>query len=262
MDLRRFRSIFGQSRFCGLRLESVEAALDDPRVLDALVDQLQVPGKTAVLKALGAPQKFEAILERIESYRKAPTSIWYEVPAGEVLAASIWRAAKLADRVRAELFAEVKKEADLLQPVAAWLTASGLRAYDEIPLGRCRVDVLGHRPSGFLRSEQFVAVELKDDDQQLKRALDQLATFGEYAHLTYLAVTPALIADHLDRHCEGAKVPHWDGGVLYRKLEDFGFGLLVVEKGLVHEFLKPQANDPSDKKLAEVDAALASRKPR
>lgn len=259
MDLQRFRSVFGASRFCGISIEALESALDDVKVLDALVDQLEVPGKVNVLKSLSPGQKFEAILGQIEGFRRASTSRWFEVPAGEVLAASLWRADKLGERVRAQIFFDVKRESDLLAPVAAWLVDGGFQAFDEVPLGRCRADALGYREGGVLRAEHAVAIEMKNDDAQLRRALDQMATFRDYAHRVYLAAAPALIADHLDRHCEGVKVPRWDGDVLYRKLKDFGFGLLIVERDRVVEFIKPRSNEPSDKKLDEVRSALRGR---
>ncbi len=62
------------------------------------------------------------------------TSIWYKVSAPEVFAASIFRS-RLPDKVKNELFFDVKKESALLSPVAQWLSSNGFDAYAEIPLG-------------------------------------------------------------------------------------------------------------------------------
>lgn len=259
MDLSRFRPWLGSDdsvRFCGLRLETLERALGDAKIVDALVDQLEVPGKTSVLKALNHEQKLQAIEEQIESFRTKSTSVWYEVGEAEILAASIWRAQKLGSRILGSLFASVKRESDLLAPVAGWLKAQGLETFPEVPLGRCRADVVGYREKGWLRDATVWAVELKADDEQMKRGFDQMATYGAYAQRVYMACTPADIADHLDRHSEARGVRHWDHDVLYRKLREHGFGLIVVEGERSFAFIDAAEGTPEGKKLAEAVASI------
>jgi hypothetical protein len=138
----------------------------DPVVLDALIEQLEVPGKTSVIKRLTEREKQEAIETQIDHFRRTPTSVWNGVPTYEVLAASIWRAQEvfLPRRLVREVFARVSQEEDLLRPVSRWLLDRGFEPYMEVPLGRRRIDVLGHRAGGIGRSPSLMAVELKNDD--------------------------------------------------------------------------------------------------
>lgn len=135
-------------RYCYVRLRIVEELVKDEAVLDALVAQLEVPGKPAALRKLTSGDKVQAIDGQIAHYRKTKTSIWHSVDACEVLAASIyraWRSRRLPDRAVARALSPVRREADLAPPIAAWLTSKGLESYLEVPLGTKRVDVVGYR---------------------------------------------------------------------------------------------------------------------
>lgn len=57
--------------------------MKDNAIVDALARELEVPGG-----------KMAAIERRIEELRKTKGSLWYEVPAPEILAASIFKAGK------------------------------------------------------------------------------------------------------------------------------------------------------------------------
>lgn len=263
MTLSRFLPAFGTNdalRFAYLRQSVLRGVLDDDRVLDALVRDLEVPGKPALLKALSRAEKLEAVERQVEHFRTTKTSRWYEVSPLEVLAASIFRS-ELADRYVFQLFCNVRNEDALFEPVCAWLKAKGLSAFDEVPMGTSRVDVMGYRKGGWLSSAETIAVELKDDLNQMKRGLDQMTTYREYAHKVYLAITPYLAADYVDRHAEAANVRHWDAGVLDRKLAQVGVGLLLVEGDQVYEYRQAQVCQPHEKKLQEVDSAVREREP-
>lgn len=166
-------------------------------------------------------------------------------------------AEKLGPRIRDVIFSAVRRESDLYVPVAAWLKEKGLQTYPEVPMGRCRADVVGYREGNWLRGTSVVAVELKAADEQMKRGLDQIATYRSYAHRVYMACTPAEIADYLDRHAEARGVHHWDDEALYRKLTAIDCGLLIVEGTKVFEFIEPTETEVDSKKLAEVTAAIA-----
>jgi len=246
-------------RYCYARVSALKKALGDARVLDALLDQLELPGKSlAALKKLGLDEKLRLIEQQIDHFRRMETSVWYKVTAPEIFAASIFRS-KLPLKVIGEFFFDVKKEADLLAPVASWLTKKGYDAYAEIPLGVKRVDVLGHK-NGFLSGNHLIAIELKNEKTQFERALDQMTTFGQYAHKTYLACTPALAADYLDRHSCARGVKHWDGRVFETKLRDFGVGLLLVEGNRVCEVIKP--NEEEELKEGKLKEALSALSPK
>ena len=237
-------------RYCYLRFSKLMQLYQDPVVLDALIEQLEVPGKTSVIKRLTEREKQEAIETQIDHFRRTPTSVWNGVPTYEVLAASLWRAQfndsrDLRPKTVREIFARVSQEEDLLRPVSRWLLDRGFEPYMEVPLGRRRIDVLGHRAGGLGRSPSLMAVELKNDDIQFARGIDQMGTFAEYAHTVYLACTPAFCAEYLDRNAESKGVNHWDPSVLERKLTAGGFGLLIVERDSVFEVLKPTERTPS-----------------
>ena len=76
------------TRYSGLRLRRLKEAIKDPKVLEALVEELEVAAATG-------SNKMAAIERRIEELRATKSSLWYEVAAPEVLAASIFRAKKL-----------------------------------------------------------------------------------------------------------------------------------------------------------------------
>src|SRR5579871_2360575 len=102
----------------------------------------------------------------------------------EVIAASIWRAqyeGPLRARLVRDKFYAVSREEDLMRPIARWLAVSGFEPYMEIPLGRRRIDVLGLKKGGLLGSPRLVAIELKNEDAQFGRGVDQMGTFAEYA---------------------------------------------------------------------------------
>src|SRR5580698_7907189 len=106
------------TRYSGLRLRRLKEAIKDPKILEALGEELEVAtpagGKTG-------GNKLAAIERRIEELPATKGSIWYEVAAPEVLAASIFRAKKLQGPVVDELFKRVPRVQDLAAPLAMWL---------------------------------------------------------------------------------------------------------------------------------------------
>jgi hypothetical protein len=247
-----------EPRHCYLRLSKLQKLYNDVVVLDTLMEMLEVPGKPSLLKQLTAAEKQQAIEAQIEHFRKSPTSVWYDVPELEVLAASIWRAGADGDfaltrKMVQEIFCAVSREDDLRHPVARWLQNRGHEPYMEVPLGRRRIDLLG--VSG---RESLLAVELKNEDKQFSRGIDQMGTFAEYAHAVYAACTPAFAADYLDRNTESRGVQHWDPGLLDRKLTAGGYGLLIVERDSVFEVIKPGEKTPSQQRVEDALRSLSS----
>jgi hypothetical protein len=253
-----------EERYCYVRLSKLNQLLSDSSLLDQLMEQLEVPGEPAVLRRLTQQQKVECIKTQVEHFQRSQTSIWRGVTTLEVLAASIWRLqyadsrhgkAPLTKRtIRRGIFCAVSEEADLEIPVARWLKKQGYEPFREIRLGLGRVDVLGYKKTGF--SNRLAAVELKNDYEQFKRAINQLVTFAEYADLVYLACTPAFAAEYLDHNEQS--VDHWDPGVLERKLIDGGFGLLIVERDQVFEVIKPVERTPSSANFSRVVSNLST----
>jgi hypothetical protein len=249
-----------QTRYCYLRIRALKELIKDTKILDALLELLQVPGKSlAALKKLNEQEKLRLIEAQIDHFRGTKTSCWFGVPAPEVLAASIWRC-KLSDKlVFKQIFNGANREEDLAFPVADWLSAQGFDVYGEIPMGTKRIDVLGYK-KGFLGfGERLIGIELKNDIAQFQRGLDQMTTFREYAHAIYLACTPALAADYLDHHAEARNVHHWDKAVFHKKLKDFGFGLLLIEGETVYEVMKPVEHEPDTRKVKDTVAILSPK---
>lgn len=176
----------------------------------------------------------------------------------EIVVAALWRS-KMARRSLSAIFHGVKSESDLAAPVVAWIKRSGLKAYSEIPMGTKRPDLAGHKPGGFFTNDRLIAVELKNNVEQLKRGLDQMTTYGQYAHAVHLACTPAMAIDYLDRHASARNVKLWDSRVLDAKLKEFGFGLLLVTGEAVHEVYAPRQRDPARDKVQEVVEVLRGR---
>jgi len=245
--------------YCYLPGTVLREALEEQRVLDALLNELEVPGKPGALKRLSPKEKLQAIENQIEHFRTSKTSLWYRVESPEILAASIYRSSLPNGLVLDDFFCDVRSENDLLAPVAAWLEEQRLEAIAEVPMSRKRIDVIGLRRPGLLRRAHVVGVELKSEIRELDRALDQMTTFAEYANRLYLACTPALAAQYLDCHAESRGVRHWDPNVFDRKLERLGFGLLLVEDDEVFEHLEPKSSSVDRRKLDELLAIVAEK---
>jgi hypothetical protein len=262
MNLERYVSLFGsthKTRFAYVRLPVLREALEDDRVLTALLDVLEVPGKPAVLRSMSREQKLEAIERQIEHYRATSTSLWRDVPLPYVLAASIQRS-DLPDKIVYKIFSDVKKESALCKPVTDWYSGEGFVVHEEVPLGACRADLVSIKEGRWLSNKEIIAIELKNDLAEMRRALDQMTTYREYAHKVYFACTPWLAADYLLQHSEGHKVKHYDHELLDRRLKELGFGLLLVEGNEIYEHLEPSTREPNKRKLEELTLALESPK--
>jgi len=157
--------------------------------------------------------------------------------------------------VRRNWFHEVSREADLQIPIARWLKGEGYEPYAEIPLGRARVDVLGYRKPRLTKPGRLIAIELKNEYEQFKRAMDQMGTFSEYADLVYMACTPDFAASFLDQNERSTK--HWDPSILDRRLRSAGLGLLIVERDQVFEVIRPTERNPASKNSSKVVDALS-----
>lgn len=241
-------------RHCYIRASKLMEYYSDPIVIDALIKRLQVPGTVATHRMMTPQDKKAAIEAQIHIFSQTPASFWYRVPPREILAASIWRCGRdfLSERVINDKFYDVAREEDLKRPVARWLQSHGDEPYMEIQLGRRRIDVLGYSKRG----PRLTAVELKNSDEEFRRGPDQMGSFAEYAHVVYLACTPAFAADYLERNAEHRAVNHWDPTLLDRKLKQGGFGLLIVERDNVFEVIKPVEQTPSPDRVAKIVSGL------
>ncbi|MFO0711656.1 MAG: hypothetical protein U0353_17520 [Sandaracinus sp.] len=210
-----------ERRAYGLVGVVLEYAATD-RGLDLLMKALGVKGKPGHLKKLDPDDKAKAILHELAHLAETSTSMWHRVHTLEILTYFVYEVLNKGER--SAIFGHVAKESDLLRPVAQHFADEGYEVYDEIPMGRNRADLVAHKPGSLFNvwSPTVVAVELKNDLTQLKRGIDQLTTFQDYAHETYLACTPAIAHEYLRWHAKSPGVRHWDSDALKRKLNSIG----------------------------------------
>jgi hypothetical protein len=237
------------TRQAGLRLRRLQEALKQAKVQDALVAELEVAGATG-------KDKLPAIERRIEELRASKSSLWFEVPVPEVLAASIFKAKALAGAVVDDLWKRVARIQDLAAPLASWLDLAGLipRAGGTPATGRA--NVIGYRGGSFVSDPRVVAIEVLNDVTELGRALDDMRTSKQHTSASYLACTPALVAEFL--WSRTAIAPHWDPDALDGKLRAAGFGLLLIEGDAVAQAVLPQERKADNVKLGEIASSVTS----
>ena len=237
------------TRYAGLRLRRLNEALKQPQVLDALAAELEAPGASG-------KNKLPAIERRAEELRAAKSSLWYEVPVPEILAASIFKAKGLAVAVVDDLWKRVPRVQDLAAPLASWLDLAGLIAHAGGTPATGRANVIGYRGGSFVSDPRVVAIEVMNDVAELGRALDDMRRSKQHTSASYLACTPALVAEFL--WSRTAVAPRWDAEALSGKLRAAGFGLLLLEGDAVAQAILPQERKADKVKLTEIASSITS----
>jgi hypothetical protein len=240
------------TRYGGLRLRRLKEAIKDPQVLEALVEELEVV-------VVSGGNKMAAIERRIEELRATKSSLWYEVAAPEVLAASLFRAKKLQGALVDGLFKRAARVQDLAAPLATWLDLAGLTAHPGGAPGLGRANLIGYRGRSMIGGGHVVGIEATNDVNELGRALDEPKRDRDNLTASYLACTPALVAELL--WARTATCARWEADALRRKAQDGGFGLLLVEGDAVSQTIPPQERKLDAAKLAAITSALYSHKP-
>lgn len=218
--------------------------------------------KAASLKAMSVGDKRRAVQTLVEARKNQPGAVTYGLHELEVFVIALREALEASKENRnftKMIWPGVKKEADLLSPIAAYYREREYEVYREVPMGRKRVDALCHKKGGFLRSEHLLAIELKNDLAQLKRGFDQMTTFADYAHGVYLACTPEMAFNFLQDHAKARAVHKWDFKALENKLSRAGIGLLIVQEGLVVNMLQAKPSQVQDGKRAEIAPHMIPR---
>lgn len=239
------------TRYSGLRLRRLKEAIKDPQVLDGLVEELEVSG--------AGGNKMAAIERRIEELRATKSSLWYEVAAPEVLAASIFKAKQLQGPIVDRLFKRVARVQELAAPLATWVDLAGLTARPGRATGLGRANLIGYRGRSMIGGGHVVGIEATNDVNELGRALDEPKRERENLTASYLACTPALVAELL--WARTAVTPRWEADALRKKVQAGGFGLLVIEGDAVSQVVLPQERKLDAAKLAAITSALYSNKP-
>jgi len=238
------------TRYCYLRLRRLKAAIKDARVVDALVEELEVPGATG-------KRKMAAIERRIEELRATKDSLWHGVPAPEILAASIFKARERIGSIVDELFTRVPRVQDLSAPLVQWLDLAGLKCFEGGVPGVGRANVVGCRGGQFLAGLRVVAIEATNDTGQLERALEEMKSSRELANASYIACTPALAAEYLWAQITPGS--RWGGDALRRRFQESGFGLLLVEGDAVAQAIPARERKQDRGVLAQLALAVQSR---
>lgn len=247
--------------YCYVMGVLLKSFLEDEAAVTNLMKALKVPGKSAHLNRASLKEKMSYVDAQVAHLATLESSEWYGVAPAEIVAAHLWRS--LNGRDRKLLFSAVKAEAELLRPVVNYFESKGYSSFAEVPMGRNRVDLVAIHAGGLLSKPRVVAVELKNSCAQLKRALDQMTTFGEHATQVYLACTPAMAAEYLDGHARAHNVKRWDETVLNRKLKAFGFGLLLVRPNFNDhvELIEPAFRPVPAKNLLDVISTVERMTP-
>jgi len=239
------------TRYCYLRLRLLKAAVKDAKVLDALVEDLELAGATG-------RKRMPAIERRIDELRSAKDSLWYDVPALEILAALIFKAGKRTGGAVADLFKPVSQVRDLAAPLAQWLHLAGLTTYSGGVPGIGRANVVGYRDGHVLAGARIVGIEAINNAGVLARALDEMKTSREHTHASYVACTPALAAEFLWDQATASGATHWDAEALRRRLQACGGGLFVVEGDAVAQAILPKERRPDKAMLSSLATSLAT----
>lgn len=245
------------SLWCYARVEALEKAIANPKVLDVVLLSCGAVGTTDKLKKMPVEDKIDTITKALAT-RRTMKGAFHGVHELEQLAAMIY-GLDVPANVRNAVWPKVSKEADLLKPVSKYFKDEGFEVFAEVPMGRARIDVLARKKGGWFSAQRLVGVELKNDLAQLKRGLDQMTTFADYTHQIYLACTPALAAEYVASHVHGRAVQVWDAEVLNEKLKRAGIGLLLVRGNDVAEVLEADDTGIREQKVKELEAYLSGK---
>jgi hypothetical protein len=239
------------TRYCGLRLRRLKEALKKAEVLDALVEELEIAGAPG--------NKMAAIDKRIDELCATKGSLWFEVPPPEVLAASIFRAKKLAGPFVDELWKRVARVQDLSPALRGWLRIGGFEAFSGGAQAAGRANLIGYRGGGMIAAARAFGVEAINDAAELDGALEAMKNARVYTNVSYLACTPALYAEYL--WARAAVSPRWEAERFGQRLRAAGYGLLLVEGDAVAQAILPQERKPDKAKLAEIARAIMTNDP-
>ncbi|WP_053238471.1 hypothetical protein [Sandaracinus amylolyticus] len=240
------------TRYAYARSPALAKLFDDRATIDAVMKVLEVPIAKGHRGKLSNDDARTALRAHVEHLRSLKTSPWHGLSSAEIAAAAVVRAELPA--ARDGVFAHLKRESDLLLPIAAYMKQYNLEVYAEVPTGRNRADVLGFKDGFF--GTTIVIVELKNALPDFKRGIDQLATYAGYGTEVWTACTPWMAARVLDEHSQGRGVHRWDPTWIQQKLAAVGSGLLLVEHEKVARVQEPRKNTIDAAKVGEIRSAI------
>jgi hypothetical protein len=243
------------TRFGGvLRLRLLKEAIKDQSILQAVAAELELP-------EAGAGVKLAAIERRIEELRKTEGSLWFEVPAPEVLAASIYKARGRASQAIEALFRQTTQAQALVAPLVEWINLAGMVPYGGAAISAGQPYIVGCRDGSFISGERLVGFAPVNDALAVERAFDELRPLREQMHAMYLVCTPALAVEYLWAQATAPGARRWDAEALHRKLQKLGLGLLVVEGEAIAQAVLPAERRPPKARLTELAAKLQGQGP-
>ncbi|HVZ74972.1 MAG TPA: hypothetical protein VHJ20_21470 [Polyangia bacterium] len=241
-----------RTRFAGLRLRRLKAAIADVTVLDGLLAELGVPAEKATSLSSGRA-KLAEVERQIDARRAGKGSPWEGAPPPEVLAATLYDAFRTAkEGALAELFSPARDPRVLVAAVKNWLDGAGLTIHDGLPPGTGFDFVAYHK--GMLSGARVVGIIMKNAAAEIDPTLERIKAFSKYTTEIHLACSPAVVAEYLVARAEASG--RWDGAALTRRLQAAGVGLLVVEGEAVAQALLPKTRPLDRKALEELIAAF------
>lgn len=225
--------------------------LGDARVLDKVADEFRLLGSQSNFKRLNEEGQINAIWQKAKAFSESEATPWYANSELEIIAGCLWRSGA-AQTAKRRAWSWLRREENLRLPIATHFLNQGFRVWQEVPTGNKRVDLLAWKKGGLLTPEQIVAIELKNSQNDLKRGLDQMTTYSMFAHKVYLACTPWLAAEYVDKYARSRSVRHWDAEVLNNKLKSLRFGFLTLEGERVGELIDPQPHEIENSRRYEL----------
>ncbi|MGH7282633.1 MAG: hypothetical protein ACRELY_13990 [Polyangiaceae bacterium] len=262
MDLDDYLTLFDDRetiRYAYLRLPRLKEALENEKVIHAVMGELGIDRKPAVLRSMSRKEKLTAIEHHVRAQQTDPHSEWFDHSLPNIIAACVFASSRLTDGFVDKLFSYAKRESDLFGPVSQHCEKNGYDVHAEIDLSRKKADIVLLKTGmwgGLLTSDESVAIELKNDPKQAEHALDQMTTYRDYVHQVYLACTPFMAAEMLSQHAKRPHVRRWDFDLLHRRLNELGLGLLLVEGNDVYEVIEPDTTTPDPEKVKELKSAI------
>jgi hypothetical protein len=237
------------TRFSYLRLRRLKEAIEDPRIVEALAREMEIP--------TGAASPLAAVEQRIDELRAAPDSFWSGVEAPEVLAASILKARRHATQAVDETFRAVPRLQDLSKPLSEWLHMGGLSPQAGGVPRTGRANLIGARKAGTITAPRVVGIEAINDSAELEVTVVDKSI--DNTHAAYIACTPAVAASFL--WFDATRRGRWDADALRRAIEPSGRGLLMVEGDAIAQVIRPKERKPDKALLQQLAVDLqAARK--
>jgi hypothetical protein len=117
-----------------------------------------------------------------------------------------------------------------------------------------RANIISQRGGTFVSAGKVMGIEALNDADELARALEEAPNAREVLSASYVACTPAVVADYL--WARAAVTPRWEAEAVRGPLQAAGFGLLLVEGDAVAQAVLPKERKLDAARLAAIATAM------